>query len=522
MKIQFDASLGYQQAAISAVVDVFRGAQHRESPFTVVRGMESSLFASIVDGVGTGYGNSLTLLPDELLANIREVQRRGALPLSTSLGPGLNLDVEMETGTGKTYVYLRTILELNKAYGFTKFIIVVPSTAIKEGVEKTLDITREHFRALYQNVIYDYFVYDGAHVERLRDFAVSTDIEIMVINIDSFQKSGNIINRASEKFSGTAPIELVRATRPLVIIDEPQSSISSEARVQAVEELAPLCTIRYSATPIRVENRIYKLDAVDSYEQKLVKSIDVTSFAVKNDHNEAYMQLKSVNNRSGGITAQLELDVQGRNGLVKRKSVKVRRGDDLEELSGRRAVYRNMRINDIFYEDDVWKIELSNSAIPLVQGRAIGTAADDELKKQQIRATIIEHLDKELELNPLGIKVLSLFFIDRVANYRTYDENGEPQKGKYARWFEEIYTETMREEKYHSLFHELHNETDEAALVHDGYFSQDKARKTPPRGGRTRTARQRRTIAPITSSCGTRSACYHLTRRYGLFSPTQR
>ena len=393
----------------------------------------------------------------------------------------LNLDIEMETGTGKTYVYLRTLLELHKAYGFTKFIIVVPSIAIKEGVKKTLDITREHFRGLYSNVNYDDFVYDGKHVEKIRDFAISSDIQIMVITISAFQNDLNLINRYNDKkFGESKPIDLVRETRPIVIIDEPQSSISTDDRVEAVRSLNPLCTIRYSATPVRVENKLYRLNAVDSFAKKLVKGIEVESFAVTNSHNDAYLLLKSVNNKKAPITARIEMDVQNKKGIVSRKAVTVKQGDDLYEKSGGRDMYEGYIVKDIYCAEGNEYVDFTSRADILRLGAPIGAIHDDTIKKQQIQATIEEHLNKELELNPKGIKVLSLFFIDRVANYREYDAEGKPVKGKYARWFEEIYRDVIHRPKYHDLFHNLHNEEDEAGLVHDGYFSADKGKKNEP------------------------------------------
>jgi len=473
--------------AIAAVRDVFQGQTPKQSLFTVAAianeqmalgfGSESQQLT-----LGQGIGNRLMLDEEDLLNNIRAVQLRHGLPQSNSLpNHKLNLDIEMETGTGKTYVYLRTLLELNKAYGFTKFIIVVPSVAIKEGVQKTIEITRDHFRGLYSNVNYDAFVYDGKHIEKIRDFATSNDIQIMVMTINSFQNDLNLINRYNDKkFGESKPIDLVRETKPIVVIDEPQSTISTDAQVEAVESLNPLCTIRYSATPIRVENKLYRLNAVDSFAKKLVKGIEVESFAAQNDHNEAYLLLKSVNNKKSPITARVEMDVQNKRGVVQRKAVTVKQGDDLYEKSGGRDVYEGYIVKDIYCAEGSEYMDFTSCSDILHLGKAIGTVHDDEMKRQQMRATIEEHLNKELELNPKGIKVLSLFFIDRVANYREYDAEGNAVKGKYAKWFEEIYQDVIRRPKYHDLWHRLHNEDDEAELVHDGYFSADKGKKNEP------------------------------------------
>jgi len=445
MKLKFDSTLDYQQEAIAAVRDVFKGQTAKQSLFTVaaIANEQMSLrFGCETQQLtlGQGIGNRLELDDEDLLKNIRDVELRHGLPQSVSLGGELNLDIEMETGTGKTYVYLRTILELNKSYGFTKFVIVVPSTAIKEGVKKTIDITREHFRGIYNNVNYDAFVYNSDHIEKIRDFATSNDIQIMVIIIDAFQKSSNLINRYNDKkFGESLPIDLVRETHPIVIIDEPQSTISTEYQMDAVRSLNPLCTIRYSATPVRVENKLYRLNAVDSFEKKLVKGIEVDSFAVKNAHNDAYLLLKSVNNKKMPITAKIEMDTKNKKGEVKRKVVTVKQGDDLYEKSGGRDIYEGFIVKDIYCKDGNESVDFAARSEVLHLGKPIGTIADDEMKRQQIRATIEEHLNKEIELNPKGIKVLSLFFIDKVANYREYDAEGKPMKGKYARWFEEIY-----------------------------------------------------------------------------------
>ena len=487
MKLKFDSTLDYQQEAIAAVRDVFQGQTPKQSLFTVAAIANEQMalgFGSESQQLtfGHGIGNRLMLDEEDLLNNIRAVQLRHGLPQSASLpNHKLNLDIEMETGTGKTYVYLRTLLELNKAYGFTKFIIVVPSVAIKEGVQKTIEITREHFRGLYSNVNYDAFVYDGKHIEKIRDFATSNDIQIMVMTINSFQNDLNLINRYNDKkFGESKPIDLVRETKPIVVIDEPQSTISTDAQVEAVESLNPLCTIRYSATPIRVENKLYRLNAVDSFAKKLVKGIEVESFAAQDDHNEAYLLLKSVNNKKSPITARVEMDIQNKKGVVQRKAVTVKQGDDLYEKSGGRDVYEGYIVKDIYCAEGSEYMDFTSCSDILHLGKAIGTVHDDEIKRQQMRATIEEHLNKELELNPKGIKVLSLFFIDRVANYREYDAEGNAVKGKYAKWFEEIYQDVIRRPKYHDLWHRLHNEDDEAELVHDGYFSADKGKKNEP------------------------------------------
>ena len=481
MKLQFDPSLTYQQEAVAAVCDVFEGQTAKPALFTVADNLEEQFAAGQnLYSAQQGVGNLLRLDQEDLLKNVRAVQARHGLPQSESLGQELHFDIEMETGTGKTYVYLRTLLELNKRYGFTKFAIVVPSNAIKEGVKKTLDITKEHFRELYNNVTYDYFVYDSDHIEKIRDFAVNTDIQIMVIIIDAFQKKMNLINRDNDKkFGGARPIELLRETNPIVVIDEPQSTISTDKQLEAVRSLHPLCTLRYSATPVRVENKLYKLDAVDSFNKKLVKGIEVDSFAVQDAHNDAYFCLKSVDNRRSPITAKIEIDKKMKSGAVQRKTVMVRQGDDLYEKSGGRDIYAGYIVNDIYCGAGEEYVDFASRPEVLHLHEVVGEIHADEIKRQQMRATIEEHLEKELLLQPKEIKVLSLFFIDKVTNYREYDNEGA-HKGKYALWFEEIYRDLIGKPKYKELRKALHGAEVEVDLVHDGYFSADKGSKEKP------------------------------------------
>jgi type III restriction enzyme len=479
MKLQFDKNLEYQQQAIASVVDLFRGQTPMQTNFTVsaYRG-QIGLFDT-----ENGIGNRLELDEEEILKNLQEVQLRNGLPQTKTLKAGnYDFDIEMETGTGKTYVYLRTILELHRNYGFSKFIIVVPSIAIKEGVYKSLQITEEHFKELYDNTIYNYFIYDSSNLEQVRSFAVSNNIEIMVINIDAFRRSftdptketkANIIHRTNDRLNGMRPIELIQETRPFVIIDEPQSVDTTPKAKEAIKSLNPLCTLRYSATHVEKHNLVYKLDAVDSYNLGLVKQIEVAGFATKDYHNKAYLKLLSVNNKKSPITARIEMDVKDRKGVVKRKAVTVKRGDDLYEKSGGRDVYEGYIVSEIYCEEGNEYVAFTSKPDILRIGMPIGDVDDLAIKEQQIRKTIEEHLNKELVLNKLGIKVLSLFFIDRVANYRYYDGDGNPQKGIYAQLFEKHYNDLIRQPKYNTLFKDIDLDT-AAEEVHNGYFSADK------------------------------------------------
>lgn len=506
MKIQFEANLDYQQQAISSVVDLFKGQEQKQSLFSIV---DTVLMGQKF--TDTGIGNCLDLDADELekiqknrqncrekdykeqavhfkeiLHNLQIIQERNGVLPNTEL-TSLDFDIEMETGTGKTYVYLRSILELNKQYGFTKFIIVVPSIAIKEGVNHSLEITREHFAHIFQNLPYEFFVYNSNMLGKLRSFAANSILSIMVINIDAFKKDfaenedsqkneqnkkTNVINRKNDKFDGMKPIDVIAKTNPIVIIDEPQSVDTGDKSSQAIERLNPLCIFRYSATHKQKHTLLYRLDAVDSYELGLVKHIEVASFQSANNHNVPYFCLKSVTNKNNAISAKIEIDVQNKNGSISRKAVTVKKNSKLQDLSGGREVYENYIIEEIYCEKGQEAVYFTTKSEELKLNVPVGDVNDDLIKKQQIRKTIQEHLDKELIFNPLGIKVLSLFFIDRVSHYREYDSKGNTRLGKYGKWFEEEYSALISREKYKKLKYSAVP----AASVHNGYFSQDKGK----------------------------------------------
>ncbi|NCD08759.1 MAG: type III restriction endonuclease subunit R [Negativicutes bacterium] len=488
MKLQFDANLAYQEEAVSAVVDLFKGQTPKQANFSVADYTKQGTAWN-----ENGIGNKLELDEEDILDNLQEIQLRNGIAQMEKLAKGkYDFDIEMETGTGKTYVYLRSILELYNNYGFSKFIIVVPSIAIKEGVYKSLQITKEHFAGLYDNTIYDYFVYDSSKLEQVRSFAVNDYISIMVINIDSFRKSfdnpdaenkANIIHRSKDSLNGMRPIDLIKETNPIVIVDEPQSVDTTPKSKEAIASLNPLCTFRYSATHVDKHNLIYKLDAVDSFDLELVKQIEVASFVSQDYHNNAYMLLKSMNNRRSPIKAKIEIDAIV-NRAVKRKVVEVKAGDDMYEKSGSRDVYEGYIVDEIYCEEGNEYVSFTSKPDILRIGKAQGDIDDLAIKEQQIRKTIEEHLNKELILNPKGIKVLSLFFIDRVANYRIYDADGKAQKGIYAKLFEKHYNELIRRPKYRTLFGEIDLDT-AAQDVHDGYFSIDGKKQIKDTKGNT-------------------------------------
>ena len=472
MKLHFEPNLDYQHAAIEAVCDLFRGQETCRTEFTVTRDALTVQQPLAFLQSDLGIGNRLKLLDDELLANLGNIQLRNGLRSSDSLASG-DFTVEMETGTGKTYVYLRTIFELNRRYGFTKFVIVVPSVAIKEGVYKTLQITEEHFRALYANTPFEFFLYDSSKLGQVRNFATSPHIQIMVVTVGAINKKDvNNLYKDSEKTGGEKPIDLIKATQPILIVDEPQSVDGGlEGRgKEALGMMNPLCTLRYSATHADKHHMLYRLDAVDAYERKLVKQIEVASLEVEGGHNKGYVKLLSTSNKKGTFSAKVELDVQ-RGTRVSRETITVKPGDDLQQVTGR-AVYADCLVQNLGCKPGEEFLELSNLEEPLRPGEAIGDVDSGALKRLMIRRTIEEHLDKELRLRPQGIKVLSLFFIDVVEHYRKYTADG-PVKGKYAVMFEEEYRKAAAKPKYRTLFNEVDLQSD-AMEVHDGYFSIDK------------------------------------------------
>lgn len=495
MKLHFEPNLDYQMQAIEAVCDLFRGQEVCRTEFTVTMKAPMPVGGDLFPGTqpeqmtlglaesDLGVGNRLTLLDDELLKNLNDVQLRGGLPPSGSLTSG-DFTVEMETGTGKTYVYLRTIFELNKRYGFTKFVIVVPSVAIKEGVYKTLQITEDHFKGLYAGVPFDYFLYDSGKLGQVRNFATSLNIQIMVVTVGAINKKDvNNLYKDSEKTGGEKPIDLIKATRPIVIVDEPQSVDGGlEGRgKEALDAMNPLCTLRYSATHVDKHHMVFRLDAVDAYERKLVKQIEVASATVEEAHNKPFVRLVSVANKRGTISARVELDVATASG-VKRQEITVSDGDDLEQLA-KRPIYADFRVGEINTAKghEFMELRYHGGEVFLRPGQAHGDVDALAVQREMIRRTIREHLDKEKRLRPLGIKVLSLFFIDSVDRYRQYDGDGQPVKGVYAQIFEEEYRRAAKLPAYQSLFSEI--DLDSAAEeVHNGYFSIDK------KGGWTDTA----------------------------------
>ncbi|MBL4693294.1 MAG: DEAD/DEAH box helicase family protein [Magnetovibrio sp.] len=489
MKLKFDPSLQYQLDAISAVVDVFDGQPPVQAHFEVGGGGTGPGFVQSEFGVG----NNLVVQDEDILANVHDIQERNDIPKSEAvtkdftcedhvgrplrwlaLKDGNEFSVEMETGTGKTYVYLRTIFELNKNYGFKKFIIVVPSVAVREGVLKSIEMTREHFSALYDKTPFNAFVYNSKDLSKVREFAGAHQLQIMIINIQAFQKDvedgakaskANIINREIDGMSGHKPIEFIQATNPFVIIDEPQSIDNTDKAKKAIARLNPVATLRYSATHRNAYNLLYKLDPVKAYDLELVKRIEVSSVLSDGDFNRAYIKLLKVDNRNG-IKAQLEIHKASPNG-PKPTKLWVKQNDNLFDKSGGLAHYDDgFIVQTIDCTPDAEYIEFNQGHF-LQLGQDSGGLTDD-IMKAQVFETVEQHLKKERQFKDQGIKVLSLFFIDRVANYRIYNEDGTTSLGKFGQWFEEAYAELTAK----PIFKDVG--ITNIASVHDGYFSRDK------------------------------------------------
>ena len=461
MKLKFKKQ-EFQEKAVMSVVDLFRGAKNVPTTFS----MQKLDILDFSKDELLGYGNNLDLSMEQIEKNMHEIQDRNLLPL-TDLKE-LRFNVEMETGTGKTFVYTKTILELHKQYGFKKFVVIVPSVAIREGVYKSMQTTRDYFKREYEGVTLKPFIYNSNKLYEIKDFAQSTNLEIMIINIDAFKKSENLFNQPpKDSFSmDRTAKEYMQECKPIIIIDEPQSVDNTSKSREAIESLNPLFELRYSATHRQKINTVYRLTPVDAYNMHIVKQICVVNNNLVDDFNKPYIKLLEVDSKNG-YRARLEVDFAKKDGKVKRDTVWVTPNTNLEVKTGR-SIYEGYVVAGINAMEGFEEIEFTNTEF-LALGKAIGDIDELTRKSEMIKRTIEAHLDKERIYIKKGIKVLSLFFIDEVAKYRDYE--AEDQKGIYAKMFEECYNELINQPRYAEVKEFFKTETEK---VHDGYFSKDK------------------------------------------------
>lgn len=443
MEFKFDAHQDYQLQAINAITDLFEG-----QPF-----IEAGL--DFVLGTIPAVSNRLDLDEETLLANLQKVQEAARLSPDPELLPTeqtikvmeseaqlryYNFSVEMETGTGKTYTYLRTALELYQKYGFRKFIIVVPSIAIREGVMKTFKITEKHFRQLYGNIPYRYYEYDSANLSQVRQFALSDSIEFMVMTIDAFNKAGNVIHQSTDRLQGETPVHLVQSARPILILDEPQTKMEGDKNILALGELLPLLTLRYSATHRNPYNRVYRLTPFDAYRQNLVKRVEVASVVQEDDFNRAFIEVVDITSTSRTMQTTLRVHKLQKSG-VKETTIKVKPGDNLFEKTGL-PEYQDYVVDRIEYGCVVFTV--GSTELEICKGEATGEDKD-AIYAAQIMTAMEEHFRKQRRLKAQGIKVLTLFFIDRVANYRAdsgevgmiralFDDAFNQLKARFTEW----------------------------------------------------------------------------------------
>jgi len=441
MELKFQRNLDFQLDAIKSTVDIFESQKFSHESFFVIP----------ENGV---IPNVLSLTQEQILANLNKIQKNNNIEAIKKLD-GMNFSIEMETGTGKTYVYLRTIFDLNKNYGLKKFIVIVPSVAIKEGVLKNLKITEKHFKEIYENTPYSYYEYDSKKINLIRQFARSNKIEIMVMTIDSFNKDSNIMNQQRDSLHGEKPIDLVNKTRPIMILDEPQNMESDIAK-QAISNMNPLFTLRYSATHRNYYNLVYRLTPVDAYKKNLVKKIEVMSVVKEGDFNSAFIRCVEIKAEKKGIKTKLLLNKKLANGY-KTTEIVVKDGEDLAEKT-QNSEYDGFVVTEINAKYNFVKF---SNGIKIRLGEEQG-GDRKELMRIQIEQTVQEHFEKALMLKPLGIKPLSLFFIDRVDNYLT-------NEGFIRKAFEKSFEKLKKDYKDFAKM----NVKD----VHSGYFSKLKREK---------------------------------------------
>lgn len=492
MKIQFK-KYQYQLDAVQAVVDCFKGqpflsgVQYRVDPGVTAEGQTATIQQNSADD---GFRNAPLMLTDqEILDNIQKIQRAQNLKVSDKListpQARVNLDVEMETGTGKTYVYIRTIFEMNRLYGWNKFIIVVPSIAIREGIYKSFQMTKAHFMEEYQKQA-RFFIYNSSQLNEVESFSTDTGINVMIMNIQAFNSSGKDNRRIYEvldSFQSRRPIDVIKANNPILILDEPQK-IEGKRTLESLKEFDAFAIIRYSATHQTENNLVHRLDAIDAYNQKLVKRISVRGITVNGfGGTHAYLFLEGVDiSKKSPPIARISMEVKLAAGSISRTIRKVGKGDNLYDLSNEMEQYKEgYLVTDIEAQDGSSQKVIFENGVELYIGEAVGDVSEDDMRRIQIRETIRAHFEKEKGLFKRGIKALSLFFIDEVIKYRDYNE--EDTKGQYARIFEEEYKKIRDEliselafieedDAYHAYLEKTKVED-----VHKGYFSIDKTKK---------------------------------------------
>jgi type III restriction enzyme len=474
LRLQFDSNQTFQLRAIESVADLLQGQPRKLVDF-------------VVADLGPMFGaatNRLDLREEQLVHNLRLVQQTNGIPVDSSLqwieevirtASGdqqvrfVNFSVEMETGTGKTYVYLRTALELNRRYGLRKFIVVVPSVAVREGVIKTLRITQEHLRGLYDNVPYRYTVYDSKSITKVRQFAHSDCVELMVMTIDSFNKEDNVIRQSTDRLQGATPLFMVQSARPVLILDEPQN-MESEGRIKALASLDPLFALRYSATHRNPYNLVYRLTPFDAYRQFLVKKIQVASVVKEDDFNQVFVHVEEIRTAAKKVRAKIGLHKRMAGAAIKEKTFMFKPGDCLADKAGR-PEYASFVIDEINAGDQIVRFK---NGVEIGAGQTQG-ADQAALFREQIRYTVEEHFRKQSRLKAAGIKVLSLFFIDRVENFI-----GNPPADKTGIGVDGLYPGIIRElfdEAFDALKARYPDFSDKKACdVRESYFAKKKRR----------------------------------------------
>ena len=473
----------FQADAARAVVDVFAGQPYLTPTYMMDRGSGNYQIGVNEERDFTGFSNQRIVpeLSDQrILEQLNKIQCANQIKPSDKLegrANGYNLTIEMETGVGKTYTYIKTMFELNKHYGWSKFIVVVPSVAIREGVYKSFEMTQEHFAEEYGKKI-RFFIYNSAQLTEIDRFASDSSINVMIINSQAFNAKGKDARRIYMKldeFRSRRPIDIIAKTNPILIIDEPQSVEGKQTR-ERLKEFHPLLTLRYSAThkSDSIYNMVFRLDAMEAYNRRLVKKIAVKGITESGSTaTDSYLYLESINLSKSDPTATLQFEVKMAGGAPKKKSRIVKIGDNLYDYSGGLEEYRNgFVVKQIDGRDD--SVEFLNG-IKIFAGDVIGAVDEDQLRRIQIRETILSHIQRERQLFYKGIKVLSLFFIDEVANYREYDAAGQPVNGKYAAMFEEEYEDiigsmqlAIGDDEYLRYLQAI-----SASKTHAGYFSVD-------------------------------------------------